>query len=57
LDSKTKNLGDVKDSNHPSQIAINHLEYIIELSSLKDKVKNQVNAYKQKVEDLQELLK
>ena len=60
VDSLLDQITQVKPINHkehPSQIAINHLEYIIEISSLKDKVKNQVNAYKKKVENLQELLK
>ena len=56
LDKITKDKS-VNNLQHPSQIAINHLEYIIEISNLKDKVKNQVNTYKQKVKNLQKLLK
>jgi hypothetical protein len=42
---------------HPSQVAINHLEYIIEISGLENEINNKVNKYKQKFESLKECLK
>lgn len=57
LDKKTLEVKIVTSNEHPSQVAIKHLQYVIKLADLENKIDNLVNNYKQKVEDLQELLK
>jgi hypothetical protein len=56
LDKKTLEINVVTSSEHPSEVAVKHLQYVIKLADLENKIDNLINNYKQKFLQLEALL-
>jgi hypothetical protein len=56
LQERTEALGSVTHPNHPAQVAIDYLNYIINLAGLTEEVQNRADNYRQLVRDIEENL-
>lgn len=56
LDQKTQSLGSVAHQEHPAQVAIGHLWFLIELAGIRDRVQERVSHYQGLVEWVREQL-
>jgi hypothetical protein len=56
LDAQTNHLGSVDHERHPSRIAVDYLNYIIDQAQIKTEVEIKVCKYQQKVEEIKEAL-
>lgn len=56
LDKKTEELGSVTHAEHPAQVAIDYLNYIISLAGLTEEVQNRADTYRQLVQKIEENL-
>ncbi len=56
LDQKTQQLGSVAHPDHPAQVAVGHLEFLIELAGIQAKVQDRVRDYQTQVQRIEEQL-
>jgi hypothetical protein len=56
LDQKTLELGSVTRADHPAQVAVGHLEFLIELAGIQSKIQERVRDYQTQVQRIEEQL-
>ena len=56
LDEKTKQLKGVNHADHPAQIAINWLNYIVKLANLTTPINSKIKGFEQLVNDVKRSL-